>query len=41
MRTLAEIRRDLAAKVEEVKGIDQSNADALKKGHDPYPDPVL
>lgn len=34
MRTLAEIRRDLAAKVEEVKGIDQSNADALKKGHE-------
>lgn len=34
MRTLAEIRRDLAAKVEEVKGIDQSNADALKKAHE-------
>ena len=34
MRTLAEIRRDLAAKVEEVKGIDKSNADALKKAHE-------
>lgn len=34
MRNIAEIRRDLAAKVEEIKGIDQSNADALKKAHD-------
>ena len=34
MRKIAEIRRDLAAKVAEVKGIQNSpeNADALKKG---------
>lgn len=33
-RTLTDIRRDLKAKVEEVKNIDQSNADALQKGLD-------
>lgn len=33
-RTLTDIRRDLKAKVEEVKSIDQSNADALQKGLD-------
>lgn len=31
MRTLADIRKDLKAKVEEIKGISPDNADALKK----------
>ena len=32
MRTIAEIRKDLNAKVAEVKGIDASNAEATQKG---------
>ena len=32
MRTIAEIRKDLSAKVAEVKGIDASNAEATQKG---------